>query len=108
MSLLDGGPDAVEVFIEAEVTNEYGDKVMRPIDTPIVVRGRVQPSTAEESELLGQSLGTTYRFLSRTFPAGAFGQVSWDGKDWDIIGSPRFHNGSARTRHYTTYIRARS
>lgn len=108
MSLLRGGPDVVEVYIEIEVTDDYGNKVMRPIDTPIEVRGRVQPSTFEESENLGQVVGTTYRFLSRVFPAGAFGKVSWDGKDWDIIGSPHRHNGSPRTAHYTTYIRARS
>lgn len=108
MSLLSGGPDVVEVYIEAEVTDEYGNKTMRPIDTPIVVRGRMQPSTADEYAQLGQVSGTVYRFLSRTFPAGAYGQCGFDGKDWDIVGSPRFHNGSARTRHYTTYLRARS
>lgn len=97
-----------EVYVEAEVTDEYGNKVMRPIDTPVNVPGRLQPSTAAESEAMGQVKGTMYRYTSRTFPGGAFARVTVDGRDWDVIGQPKHHTGSPRTEHYTTLLKARS
>lgn len=107
MSLLDNGPDSVDVFVEVETTDAYGNVVMKASDTPVTVRGRVQPSTSTESEELGQVVGTTVRFVSRTFPANAYGQCDFDGQRWDILGSPRKHRGSAATTHVTTYLKAR-
>lgn len=108
MGLLDNGPDVVNVFVEVESTDAYGNVVMVPSDTPVTVRGRVQPSTSTESEELGQMVGTVYRFISRAFPANAYGECEFDGKRWDVLGSPREHRGSPATAHVTTYLKARS
>lgn len=101
---LSTGPDTVQVYVEVETTDAYGNKVRRASDVPVTLRGYCQPSTAEESQDLGQSVGTTYRFISKTFPGGAFARVEWDGRLWDVIGEPRRHR---RGHHVTTYIKAR-
>lgn len=108
MSLLDTGPDLVEVYPEVDSVDDYGNPIKVASPTPVPVYGRVQPSTSTESFELGQVEAETVRFLSRTFPAGAFAKARHDGRDWDVVGSPRRHRGSPRTAHATTYLRART
>lgn len=107
MSLLDTGPDEVQVYPEVKSSDSYGNTVWRASTTPVTVFGRVQPSTSTESAELGQVVGETVRFVSREFPAGPFARVEWDGRSWDVFGAPRRHRGSMRTEHCTTYLRAR-
>ena len=108
MSLLDTGREVVLVYVEVETTDELGNKIMTPdFDNPIAVNGRWQSSTAEETADLGQQEQTVYRFISRTFPAGAFGRVDFEGDEWDIIGAPRHRRGSSTTQHFTTYLKKR-
>lgn len=107
MSLLDYGPDVVTVFVEAEVVDDYGNRVKVPSATGVTVRGRWQPSTSEESADLGQQAHPVYRFVSRTFPGGPFARVEFDAESWDVIGVPREHRGSYRTQHVTTYLKQR-
>lgn len=104
MSLLTSGPDRLDVFVEIESTDAYGNVVMVPSPTPVTVRGHMQPSTASESEELGQVVGTTYRFISKAFPGGAFSRAEWDGRVWDVLGDPRKHR---KGHHVTTYLKAR-
>lgn len=108
MSLLDTGPDEVQVYPEVKTTDSYGNTVWRASATPVPVSGRVQPSTSTESAELGQVVGETVRFVSRGFPAGPFARVEYDGRSWDVFGAPRRHGGSAATAHCTTYLRART
>lgn len=109
VSLLDNGPDVVTVYPATVTTTDprYGNKITGPSPTGVTVRGRWQPSTAEESAELGQQTSTVYRFLTRDFPSGPYGRVSFDGSDWDIIGEPKKHRGSALTRHTTVFLKER-
>lgn len=107
MSLLDDGPDLLQVWPEVDGTDSDGNPVRVPAATPLTVRGRVQPVSAEESAAAGQALRTVYRFVGRSFPAGAYARVQWDGRDWDVLGEPMRSNGSARTRHVKVLLSAR-
>lgn len=107
MSMLDNGPDAVVVHVEAETTDDYGNRIMAPAASSVTVRGRWQPSSAEESADLGQQANTVYRFLCRDFPGGPYASVEYDNATWDVIAQPRVHRGSAATRHVTVYLKER-
>ena len=108
MSLLDTGPQTVTVYVEVETTDDYGNRIKAPnLATPLTVRGRWQSSTAEEASDLGQQQHTVFRFISRTFPAGPYGRVAFEGDDYDIVGDPRPRRGSATTQHFTTYLKRR-
>lgn len=107
MSLLDTGTITASVYVEAESTDEYDNKVMAPAGSAVSVVGRLQPSTSDELSELGQVTDTLYRFISRAFPAGPYGRVVVDGKTWDIVGTPKHHTGSPVTEHFTTMLRRR-
>jgi hypothetical protein len=107
VSLLSYVTDVVLAFPEVESTDEYGNPVRVPGGTSVEVPCRVQPVSAEEAATLGQETSTVYRILSATWPTGAFGMVTWDGRDWDIEGEPRRSRGSAATAHVTVLIKAR-
>lgn len=98
------GPDVVAVYVQESTTDAYGNVVLVPSATPVNVRGHVQPATTEEQSALGQPVAEIMRFLSRSFPANAYGKCVWDGREWDILGAPRRHY---RGHHYTTRLRAR-
>ncbi|WP_035865969.1 hypothetical protein [Kitasatospora cheerisanensis] len=104
MSLLDGGPDTVTVYPAGPV---QPDGTRGPEGAPVVVQCRIQPSTSEEAAQLGYVDVTLYRLLARTLPAGPWSRVVWQGRDWTVVGEPKRHNGSARTRHDTAMIRRR-
>lgn len=108
MSLLDNGPDLILVYPEVDGTDGYNTPVRVPSDTPVEVQGRVQPVSVSETEATGQSVATVYRFIGRTFPAGAFARVEWDGRQWDLLGEPQRHSGSPVTRHVTVLLKART
>lgn len=107
MSLLDVGPDVVTVYAEVESTDDYGNRILGPAENGVEVRGRWQPSSSDESADLGQQTFTAYRFLCRTFPAGPYGRVVFDGSDWDVVGDPKRHRGSALTSHVTVFLKER-
>jgi hypothetical protein len=107
MSLLDNGPDLVTVYVEQLTTDDYGNDILAPDDTPVLVRGRWQPSTFEEAAELGQEQDTVYRFVAREFPAGPYGRVVFDDQSWDVLGAPKRHRGSTVTRHFTAYLKRR-
>lgn len=110
MSLLDNGPDVVTLYADTETTTDgYGNVIVVP-DTDgagVSIRGRWQPSTADEDASLGQESTTICRFLCREFPSGPWGRVAFDGDNWDVVGEPREHRGSWATRHVTVYLRKR-
>lgn len=108
MSLLDSGPDEVTVYPDTKITeDDYGNRIVGPESSGVKVRGRWQPSTAEESADLGQQTSTVYRFISRDFPAGPYARVEYDGDEWDVIAEPKRHRGSSTTRHVTTFLKER-
>lgn len=108
MSLLDNGPDTITVYPEVESTDaRYGNRILGPDDEGVTIRGRWQPGAAEESATQGQETTTLYRFLCREFPAGPYAKVTFDGSDWDVVGEPKQHRGSAATRHVTVLLKER-
>ncbi len=109
MSLLDNGPDVLEVRTEQTVTDGRRNVVRAPSGEPVIVRGRLQPlSSAESHDDDGQSTSTLYRFVTRSFPGGPWAAVTaLDGAAYDVVGDPSLHNGSDRTRHVTVTLRQR-
>lgn len=108
VSLLDNGPDVLTVYTEVEARDAYGNVVRVPSDTPVTVRGRVQPSTSDELSALGFATETVVRFIARSFPGGPWARVEFEDREWDVVGEPRVHRGSPRTAHVTVYLKARS
>lgn len=107
MSLLDNGPDEILVYPEVESTDAYGNPVRVPAETPVPVRGRLQPSTVDEASALGQVANTAYRFIARSFPGGPWARVEYAGREMDVVGEPRVYRQPGRTRHMTTYLASR-
>lgn len=107
MSLLDDAPQSLQVYPEVVETDAYGNPMRVPGPTPVVVPGRVQPSTADENSLLGQTAFAVVRFIGRTFPGGPWAKVVYDGREWDVVGEPRRHNGIP-PGHVTVYLKART
>lgn len=114
MSMLDGGPDVLTVYPEIEVEDGYGGTKRVPGPTAVQVRGRFQPRgqveafTAGESASTGQEVDSVYRFICRVFPGGAFAKAEFDGREWEVLGEPRRHRGSPRTRHDTVMLKAKT
>lgn len=108
MSLLDGGPDTLTVWAEIEILDDRRNPVRVPGDTPVTVNGRLQPVSSDETAVEGQQVSTLRRFIARDFPGGPWSKVTGAGRDWDVVGEPAPHNGSARTRHVTVLLRARA
>lgn len=106
MSLLNG-PEALKVHVEVWGWDDLGNPVLLPTGTPVIVRGQVQPVSAEEATHLGQVATTIYRFIGRSFPAGPWSRVEWDGRDWDVHGEPTRSQGSPHTTNVVAYLVAR-
>lgn len=111
MSLIDGGPEVLQVWPERTIRDARGNYVRQPVKTGpgIAVRGRMQPASSEETATDGQLVSTLWAFIGRVFPAGPWAAVTWDGRDWDVVGEPAVHRGaSPRTSHVSVLLRARS
>lgn len=108
MSLLDNGPDVVLLYPEVIADDGYGTPVRVPSDTPVQVRGHVQPVEALELELTGQEVRTTYRLIARDIPGGAWARVVWGGRDWDAAGEPKHFRSTPKTSHSTLLLVART
>lgn len=107
MSLLDG-PDTVTVYPDEWTTDGDGNRIRRPSATGQPVRGRWQYDTAREDNSAGQDVSTTAHFLSRGWPTGFAGRVTYDGRDWDVDGDPTIHGqGSPAVQHVRVELRAR-
>jgi len=109
VSLLDDGRDVILVYPEVEVDNGYGgtERVAGP--TPTVITGRLQPVVTNDAVATGQIVNTAYRFITRSFPAGAWARITTPGgRPWDVIGEPLRRNGSDMTKHVTVLLRARA
>lgn len=108
VSLLDDGNETITVYPQERTTDDRGNEVWRPSATPVYVRCRVQPVSADELAVAGQATDTTYRVIARDAPLGPWARVEWVGRTWDVVGEPQRYNGSTATRHVDALIRARS
>lgn len=109
MSLLDQARDTITLYPETDLTDDLGNPTRGPdLEAGVECVGRVQPVSSLETISDGQNVSTSYRFITREFPAGAFARALWDGRYWDIEGEPARRNGSDTTKHATILMRART
>lgn len=109
MSLLDDGRDVVTLYPEKVVTDVLGNpgKRVPDMDNPVELTGRVQPVSFTETDANGQQVQSRWRFITRSFPAGAWALVTWDGRDFDVVAEVARRNGSDTTQHVTVILQAR-
>lgn len=107
MSLLDNGPDIVDVYPQVASVDDQGNTIYGPSATPVTIQARVQPVTSQEVDATGQQVRTIYRLITRSAPLGPWARVVWNEREWDIVGEPRRYNGSPATRHVDCLLRAR-
>lgn len=106
MSLLDQPTDTVTVVPQMVANDAYGTPVAGTPAAAVKVRCRVQPLVTLDQT--GQATYAQYRIVARSFPRGPFSKVTWNGRDWEIVGEPQRHNGSPRTAHVSVDIKALS
>lgn len=107
MSLLDRGPDVVQVQPYLLARDADGNPVLVG-GAWVFVYCRVHPSTTDEVQALGDVSLTDRRITARYWPSDGNGVVWWDGRTWDIVGEPELSSGRRTTRHYRVRIRARA
>jgi hypothetical protein len=110
VSLLDNGPDTVQVFPEETVVDGRGNPVSQPKATgPVTVAGVfMQPVTSQRAlrDLdEGQRLDVDYRLIGRSVPAGPWSAVTWQGRRFVPTGAPLGRDFSPGTGHVTVYLR---
>ncbi len=107
--LLDTGTELVQVFADVAGQDSDGNPVQTPAAAPTWGAWvRLHPLSATEAAELGYTVGTTYWFRTRDFPAGAFAKVRARGRDWDVVGEPERAYGSDQTAHVKVTIKARA
>jgi hypothetical protein len=109
MSLLDDGRDTVTLYPE-KVVNDVLDnpgKRVPDLDNPVTLTGRMQPVSFSETDANGQQVQSRWRFVTRSFPAGAWAKVTWNGRDFDVVAEAARRNGSDVTKHVTVILQAR-
>lgn len=113
MSLLDGGPHTVTVYLEEEVTDHRGSIVRRPSATGVIVTGcwmqtlasaRGADAAVEVDQ--GQRVAAAYRLIARNAPVGWWSRVEWvDGlgkrRKFAPLGGPQPRDFSGLTGHIT-------
>ena len=107
MALLDGDTQVL-VYPEVESVDDYGNTVRVPGVIPVTVWALCQPSSTEEYVAYGDGVSEVSRILCREFPAGPWGKVTFDGRDWDVVGAPKPHRSFALTSHDTAVVKSRS
>lgn len=105
MSLLDG-PDVITLYPEVLGTDGDGNRLRVPGVTPVTVRGRMQRLPHRTGTLV-QAAATVRVFLCRSFPAGEWSRVEYQGRTWDVEGEPEPHGLSQTTTHVRVLLRAR-
>lgn len=108
MSLLNSGTEDVVLYPQVRTTDVDGNPVLRPAETGVPARARVQPLTAEELADRGFGTQEVYRLrLARSsdIDLGTGGEVEWQGSRWTVFGPPEVHRGSPATARRTYRIR---
>lgn len=109
VSLLDDRRHKVVFYPEKIETSDLGDPRKVPdLENPMVLFGRVGNPSSSEVGGTSQEVRTVRVFRTREILAGAFAIAAWDGRIWDVVGEPDFHDGSDTTRHYTVSLAAQT
>jgi len=106
--LIDEPPHTITVYPEVDSTDSDGNPVRVPATTGVPVRVWMQPASAAESAAAGQAVTTTYKAFGRSFPAGPFARVEWDGRSWDVVGDPMRWDGIPDVAHVEVMLTART
>ncbi len=92
------------------VTDRRGNQVqMADAEGPIEVTAVFIPQRSSRAEVPGQQqINVTRMIVDPHIPdLTLWSRVEWQGKQWDIVSPPAFHNGSRHTRHWSIDIRER-
>jgi hypothetical protein len=106
VSLLDSGPDTITVYPTVAVDDGYGGTKPGP-GVPVTIRAQVEPVASTENVGPGYVVGTEYRVIARSLPAGPWSRVEWAGEVWAVVGEPERFGGSRRVAHDVATIRKR-
>lgn len=106
MALLDGDT-IVLVYPEVLGVDDYGNETRLPGTVPIRVSALVQSAALKRPSLNGAT-PELLRILCRSFPAGPWGKVTYDGRDWDVLGATKSHQSFVMTAHDTVTLKART
>jgi len=104
VSLLDRGPETVEIYPIVWVTDSDGNLVQRPADEPVTVSAWVQPLSSAEQVINGTRVVTTYRVITRSAPVDPWARVIWRGQEWSVQGDPEIRYYTPTTSHVTAVI----
>lgn len=107
MSLLDHGPETITIYTAQWGQDADGNVRWLPSAVPVTVSAWVQPVSSTEQVLNGQLVVTVYRVIARSAPLGVWSQVTWNGRDFDVIGETQTRRYSVPTAHVSALIRAR-
>ena len=107
MSLLTG--HTVTLYPDVVATDGDGNPGQRrPGTVSQPISGRWEYVSATEDTTDGQEVNTRADFRCRSFPAGFAGRVTYDGRDWDVLGEPTVSGLSPLTRHLKVRLVART
>lgn len=114
-SLLDRGNQTILVYPEVATTDDDGNLVTRASNTPVEVRGVIQPLAASgtsgrraEQDNEGYESEANYRLrVSRKYDIyiGAQSKVSWRGLKFSVVGDGTRYTGSKKTQHVDYVLR---
>lgn len=117
MSLLDGGPHTVTVYLEEQVTDWRSDVVEKSSATAVVVSGCfMQPVSSSKGGFgagdigEGQRVDVTHRLIAKSAPVGAWSAVEWVDESGNTrrfipLGAPLVRSYSGTTAHVTANLR---
>lgn len=101
--------DRVTVILRERVEGEKGRSVEREVSR-CTVFGRMQESNSEDLQVFAaageQGIKVLRRFYCAAFPGDELSQVKDSHGDlWSVVGSPKRHRGSRRTRRDSVLLK---
>lgn len=102
--LLDKGRELVLVYPEVWVTNNRGDPVRTPSETPVEVWVTASAQRQGDAEIPGQVSIKSVRCITRSAPVGSWSRIVYQGEEWDLAAPPRFTKGLSRSTEHVEFI----
>lgn len=102
--LLDRGRETILVYPEVTVTNNRGEEVKVPSETPVPVRVSMSKDRNSSAELPGQVEVKVIRCVTRSAPISGWARVVYNGEEWDLAAPPHVSQGISKATRNTTFI----
>lgn len=97
------------VYPEEHVTNNRGDTVRIPSETPVEVWITASSQRQGDAEIPGQVSIKSMRCITRSAPVGSWARIVFRGEEWDLATPPHYTAGLSRaTTHVEFIIRSRN